>query len=723
MADPIFPDLHPLLEPSSIAVVGASENRGPGRQVLENLAQLGYRGSVYPVNPKYKAVLELPCYPSLRSVYEERGPLDMLAILLGRDSVLPVLEEAAQVGVKAAWAFASGFAEAGTSGKELQGKLLSLCKERNILFCGPNCVGYLNPAKHVGTYSAPAPKEILYGGLGFVAQSGYVCLAMANSGRKIGFSTICSSGNEAVLDATDYMAYLIRQEETKVIGGFIEQFRSPQKLIQVASLARDQGKPLILIKVGKSALAKRATEAHTGALAGADDVQDALFDTLGIIRVHDLEELFETAELLIKYPNPPASGRRAFAFTLSGGIIGLFGDLVEPTGIELPDWSAKGREEVQTHLPPYATVSNPLDAWGYGKIEQTYPVFLRTAAQEDADFLLVLQDLPPNMAAPQVEQYMVPVRAAIEVHRSFGKPVVVLSNTASGLHEEPKAHLDAAGIPLLQGIRPGLKALEKWLDYGERIRNPLSAKDLYAARTTHPSPSWLRDFPKGVLTEVQTKEILRKFGVPCPEEYLCTSLEECLRRAQELGFPVVLKVMSPEVPHKTEAGAVALGIRSADQLKEAYHRILKNVQQYNPTARIDGVLCQRMIEQAIAECFCGVLMDPSFGPAVVFGLGGIWVEVLKNRSIGIPPISFDKAMELIQTTLAYPLLNGFRGKPRGDLESLARMICQVGDLACALGPALQALDMNPILVLPEGQGVYIADALMEVRSERNTLWQ
>lgn len=721
MADSIFPNLRPLLEPSSIAVVGASENRGPGKQVLENLFQFGYGGNVYPVNPKYKAVLDLPCYPNLHSVHEERGPLDMVAILLGRDSVIPVLEEAAQLGVKAAWAFASGFAEAGPPGKELQKKLLSLCKAHNILFCGPNCVGYLNPAHHVGTYSAPAPKEILSGGLGFVAQSGYVCLAMANSGRKIGFSTICSSGNEAVLDATDYMAYLVQQEQTKAIGGFIEQFRSPQKLIQVASLARDQGKPIILIKVGKSALAKRATEAHTGALAGEDDVQDALFDTLGIIRVHDLEELFETAELLIKYPKPPTSGRRVFAFTLSGGIIGLFGDLVEPAQIELPDWSPKGKEIIQAHLPPYATVSNPLDAWGYGKIEETYPGFLKTAAQEEADFLLILQDLPPNMATPQVEQYMVPVRAAIEVYRTFGKPVVVLSNTASGLHEEPKAQLDAAGIPLLQGIRPGLKALKKWLDYGARIRETLSTEDLYATRTTHSSPIWIRDYPGGVLTEVQTKEILRKFNLPCPEEYLCVSLDECLRRARELGFPVVLKVISPDVPHKTEAGAVALGIRTAGQLQEDYHQILKNARLHNPTARIDGVLCQRMIEHPVAECFCGVLMDPSFGPAVLFGLGGIGVEVLKNRSIGIPPISFKKAMELIQKTLAYPLLNGFRGKPRGDLESLARMICQVGDMARTLGPELQALDMNPVLVLPEGQGVYIVDALMILQKSDRTI--
>ncbi len=711
MASSLFPDLHPMMEPASIAVIGASENRGPGRQVLENLFQLGYAGKIYPINPKYSKVLDLPCYPSMQKVYEEQGSVDMLAILLGRDAILPVLEEAAEAGVKAAWAFASGFAEADEEGKALQHRLTDFCKKHRILFCGPNCVGFLNPAKKTGTYSAPAPKEIRAGNLGFVAQSGYVCLAMANSGRGIGFSSICSSGNEAVLDATDYMNYLLEQEETKVVGGFIEQFRYPEKLIHLAQKARDRGKPLVLIKVGKSTLAKRATEAHTGALAGEDDVQDALFEKLGIIRVQDLEELFETAELCIKYPVPP-SGSRVFAFTLSGGIISLFGDLAEPVRLQLPQWSDEGVREVKQHLPPYASVSNPLDAWGYGKIEQTYPAFLKAAAKEEADVLLILQDLPPGMAKPQVEQYMVPVRAAAEVYATYGKPVIVLSNTASGLHEEPKAYLDNAKVPLLQGTRPGLAALEKWLEYGKKLSTPLQVTDLFPLRSKSPSPSWLSEFPKGALSEARSKQLLSRFEIVCSQEYLCSSLEETLQRAEEVGYPVVLKVMSPDVPHKTEAGAVALGVRGPAELKEAYNRIVTNTKTYKPTARIEGVLCQRMIEHPVAECFCGVLVDPSFGPAILFGLGGVWVEVFRNRSVGIPPLTMHEAYEMIRRTFVYSLLNGYRGRPEGDIESLAQLLCKVGDLALTLGKNLQALDLNPVLVLPKGQGVYLADALI-----------
>jgi len=290
-------DLSALLKPSSVAVVGASERLGPGRQVIENLQQLGYCGEIYPVNPKYDSVLGLSCYHSLTVLHASGHPVDMVAILLGRESIIPVLEEAAEIGVRAAWAFASGFAEADALGEGLQCELETLCRENGIAFCGPNCVGYINPIENTAAYSAPMSLTLHAGNIGGVAQSGSICLALANSGRGVGYSLLVSSGNEAVVDSTDYIDYMLDDPQTTVILAFIEQFRRPQRLLKVAKRARELGKPLIVLKVGRSKMAQQATIAHTGALAGTDAIYDAVFRKYGIIRVDSLDEMIETAAI------------------------------------------------------------------------------------------------------------------------------------------------------------------------------------------------------------------------------------------------------------------------------------------------------------------------------------------------------------------------------------------------------------------------------------------
>jgi acyl-CoA synthetase (NDP forming) len=722
-----FPDLHPLLNPASIAVVGASENKGPGRQVIENLRQLGYAGAIYPINPKYETIFGLPCYPSLTAVGEAGLPVDLAAVLLGRDAIVPVLEEGGRIGIKAAWAFAAGFGEAGPEGKELQGRLVRVCGDNNILFCGPNCVGFLNPNGRSGAYSAPAPERILSGGIGIVAQSGYLCIALANSGRELGLSLLCSTGNEAVLDSTDYIAHMVKDPGTRVIAAFIEQFRDPKKLVRVAEAADRAGKPIVLIKVGRSELARSATAAHTGALAGSDDVQDALFKKLGILRVKDLEEMFETAELFSKLQGKLPEGNRIFALTLSGGVISLLGDLSEGMNLKFPGWSEGGKARVAPHLPPFAGISNPLDAWGYGRIEEAYPLCLQAAAEEPAaDIVLVVQDLPNNMASRQVDQYSIVARAAVGVKEKSGKPVIGLSNTAGGLHRETRRIFDEGGVPLLEGTRPALMAVEAWIGYGQRKRRIADmAKENGGAADRGPAggigfggsekPYRIPVESRGPLSEYESKVLLRDFGIPCPDEALCGTAAEAARAAERLGYPVALKVMSRDIPHKTEAKVVALGIADRESLNAAYTTLLRNAAAYNRDARIDGVLCQKMISGAVAEAIVGVIRDPNFGPAVVFGLGGVMVEVLRDRSVGVPPLSRRDALDMIESVKGYSLLTGFRGRPKGDLEATAEIIRRAGDLALALGDRLEALDINPVMIMPEGRGAFPADALVILR--------
>jgi acyl-CoA synthetase (NDP forming) len=714
-----YPDLKPLLAPNSIAVVGASEKPGPGRQVLENLAQLEYQGQVYPVNPGYEKILGMPCFPSLTEIHSAGHSVEMVAILLNRNMVNPVLKEAATIGVRAGWAFANGFGEAGPEGKSLQQELEDICVQNNILFCGPNCVGYLNTNARVGTYSAPAPKSVKPGNLGLIAQSGYLTLSVANSTRGLDFSLLCSSGNEAVVDSTDFISYMLDDTGTDIILAFIEQFRKPERLPELADRAREKGKPIILIKAGRSELAQRATVAHTGAIAGSDDVQDALYKKLGIIRVDDFDEMFETAELFSKLlPNLPA-GDGIFSISLSGGVIGLLADLGEDLNLRYPAWSEEGKKTLLQVLPPYTAIDNPIDVWGYGRIEETYETCLMAAAkEEEADLVLISQDVPGGMAPKQVDQYETVAKAAVKVFQESTKPVVMISNPSVGFHPEISSILDQGKVPLLQGTREGLKAIKSLFSYAEfqrKMRQEIKKQEKLP--TDAPKVDEYMHLGRPVLSEYISKKVITAYGIPCAQEVLCKSAEEAIHAAKDIGYPVALKVISPQIQHKTEAGLIHLNLHDENAVIQAFEELIEKARACDPSVSIEGVLCQKKIEGAVAEAIVGILMDRNFGPAVVFGLGGVMVEILEDRALGIPPLSRSEAREMIERTKASQLLHGFRGSPQADLEALTETLIRIGQLAVDWADRIEALDINPLLIMPEGQGVVAVDALFVLKED------
>ncbi len=711
-------DLQPLFRPDSIAVVGASENPGPGLQVLENLKQLGYAGKVFPINPRYREVLGMRCYPSLTELGQAGERVDMVAVLLGCEWVLSVMEDAAAVGVKAGWAFASGFGEAGPEGRDLQNRLCRLCEEHGIRFLGPNCVGFLNPVSRTGIYSAPAPLAIHSGRIGMVAQSGYICIAVANSVRGLGFSLIASTGNEAVVDSVDCIAYMLEDPQTDVVMAFIEQFRRPDRLWAVAARAREVGKPIIVIKVGRSEIARRATAAHTGSLAGSDDIQDALFRKLGIIRVDDLDEMFETAKLFAGLKGRLPEGGRIFSVTLSGGVISLLADLCEGMPLRFPSWSAAGKKKVQALMPPYIEIANPLDAWGFGRVEETYESCLLAAAGEpEADLVLVAQDVPPGMSARQMEQYSVVARSAVTAVVHTQKPIVLLGNTSTGFHPRIARMLEEGGVPILQGTREGLKAIVHLVRYAGQRRAGMQIAETGAEGAVAPTEAGIV-LPAGgekVLTEYLSKKVLAAYGIPCTREILCPDVEAALVAAREIGFPVALKVMSSQILHKTDAGVISLGIADEKAVRQAWPQLMAKAAAFDPDACIDGMLVQEMAATPIAEVIVGLIRDPNFGPAVMFGSGGVLVEVLRDYSLGIPPLTLAEARDMIESTRGYRLLTGFRGHPKGDLEALADVLVRVGRLAVSEADRIEALDINPLLVYPEGQGVLAVDAFLALR--------
>lgn len=707
-------DLRPLLEPASIAVVGASEHPGPGRQVLENLQQLGYEGDVYPVNPKYKQVLGRECYSSLNDVYQGGHRVEFVAILLGRDRVLPVLEEAAAIGARAAWAFASGFVEAGPEGKALQHRLEHFCRQNQIAFCGPNCVGLLNPVEKVGTYSAPISPSLCPGTIGAVVQSGSICLALANSDRGLGYSLLVSSGNEAVVDSTDYISYMLEDSNTDVVLAFIEQFRRPKRLIEVACRARDVGKPIIVLKVGRSELAKQAAITHTGALTGTDAVYDALFKKYGIIRVNSLDEMLETAAALVGLKGNLPAGNKVGMITVSGGEIGLIGDLTEELDVEFPDWSTKAAQTFQDALPPYSNISNPLDAWGNGKVEQTYPPSMAAAAgEENIDLVVVSQDAPEGLAPAQVDQYAIVAQAAVDVAKKSGKPIVAISNLSGGLHPGLRRILENGGVPLLQGTQEGLCAVHHVIDYAKFLQGCAVAR----LNTGERKGAGFLGRDTKILMEDEAKKLLSEYNIPCTREVLCHTADEAIDAFRKIGMPVAVKLISPEIPHKTEAGIVRLNIEHETDLRRAYRQVMENALRYTPDAKIMGVLVQEMITAVVVEVIMGISKDADFGPIVLFGLGGTAVELFEDRVLGIPPLSRDEAIEMIYQTRASRLLQGFRGKPVGDESALVDVLVQVGQLASHWSDRIHALDINPLLVLPAGQGVVAVDALIEMESD------
>jgi acyl-CoA synthetase (NDP forming) len=463
-------DLNPLLKPKAIAVVGASERFGAGALVIENLQALGFQGKIIPINPRYRELFGFPCFPSLAEVPKDEK-IDCVAILLGYQQVKRVLEQAAKRNIHGAWAFASGFAEAGPEGAKLQEELKQVCTENEIQFCGPNCIGYANLHDRVGTYSAPISPTLRKGGVSAVAQSGSVILALANSNRGIGFNFLISSGNEAVVDLTDYIDFLLEEERTEVIITFVEAIRRPEAFIRACTRAAELGKPIIAVKVGRSEMARQVALSHTGALTGREGVQEALLKKLGVIRVDDLDQLLETAETFARCRKRLPKGNGVGAIAVSGGEIGLISDLAEGLSLRFVPLSSKAQVELRRRLPSFTAIGNPLDGWGSGDLLETYPACLEVLAKEEkVDLILVSQDSPPGMAEKQVNQYADVARAAVKAAES-GKPVIALSHVSGGLDSTIRKILEEGSVPFLQGTREGLQAVHHLIEYARFRRN------------------------------------------------------------------------------------------------------------------------------------------------------------------------------------------------------------------------------------------------------------
>jgi len=704
-------DLSPLMKPGSVAVVGASQRMSRATRVVANLQRFGYAGRIYPINPKYAEVLGLPCFPDLAST---PAPADVVVVAIPAAEVPELLAGAVDVGVRAAVILSSGFAEAGPAGKARQAALEKLAADRGLLVCGPNCYGVFNLRAAVATFSADLAEPLRPGPVGLVSQSGGFSHAIAEhlmQQRRVGLSYIVSCGNQCGVTVEEYAEFLVEDDETQVIGLFVEGFKQPKKLSQVAARAKERGKAIVALKVGQSENAREAMLAHTGSLAGTPEVVAAALAQWGIVRVESLNEMLDTLALLAA-AGGHRRGWRVTVLSGLGGECGRLSDAAERARVELPPLSATSIAELRSFMPDFANPRNPLDGTGaMYENPELFPRLLDVALRDDATDVLAV-NLRANVPRPggwaPSRQFAESIARAVA--HGGDRLVACFSSFAGGdLDPEVVSTLAAAGVPFLEGTETALAALRHAREHRRFLDAPADDPRPPAASAARVPVAGRR----GALGHAEAMDLLRGFGIPLADTLSVAGADAAVAAAERLGYPVVVKVDSPDIAHKTDVGGVRVGCADAGQVGRAGEEILAEAARRSPGARIDGLLVQRMVAGG-TEMIVGVKRDAVFGPAVVCGLGGVLVELLRDVSIRVPPFGLRTAHQMLGELRGAGLLAGARGRPPADVGALADVLARVAALAHALGTRLVALDLNPVLVLPEGRGAVAVDWLIEL---------
>ena len=689
--------MNAIFRPSAVAIMGASPSSAYARDTLRNLRTLGYTGPVYAVNPKYDEFEGMPCYPSLAAVPER---VDLATIVTSARSAVGLLDQAGAHGVRAATIYAMGFGEpADTGDGTLEDELRRIAKRYAMAVIGPNCMGFMAPAFGVGTYFGVVPDvERSSGGTAVITHSGSVGSALLASTDRFGIGVLVSTGNEAVTTAGEYLEYLVEDPRVTSVALFLEQIRNPQRFAAAALRALELGKPVIALKVGRTEASRANVVAHSGALAGSERVNSAFLDRCGIREVRSLGEMVETI-VAFGQSHPPS--RTGVGFVVgSGGELSMALDLAEPIGIEFPPLSAQTRERIVTELGAWArTMANPADVWGPIPYESCYrSVLSALGSQDDIGALVVSSDgtRPHWQPTPTIAVNL--ARFGVDAQEQTGKPVFILCNLNAHLREEVLEVLRPAGVPALEGTEHGLRALHHWLSWHARRRAP---------RPSIPPPVVPIALPPGAgaLDEVASKQLLRAAGFAAPREVLVAPDGDLVTAARQIGYPLVLKAVSEAITHKSDLGLVRTGIGGPEQLADAATQMLRIAPDLAGFLLVEQVNGHR-------ELILGVQRDPQFGATVVLGAGGVLAEVLDDAVVGFPPLSKADAERMIDGLRTRGVLGPWRGLPAADRGALVDAVQAMGTFALAAGDRLESAEINPLAVLPEGQGVLALDGLV-----------
>lgn len=700
-SSPPSPSLRALLEPRSIAVLGASERPSIGRSIIESLGRLGYEGAIYPINARYEELLGFKCYPS---VLDLPASPDVVAYCIGSAQLLESARQLAERGARGLVVYDGGFAERDDSGRKLQDDVAAICREAGIALCGPNCMGILNPAARSTSYLAAVRDPAgLAGNVGLVAQSGSICNGMLTDLRRFGFSLVISSGNEAVVSTAAYLEHLIDDPATKVIATFTETVREPERYVAALDRAATKGKPVIVLKVGRSDRTRRAIQSHTGGLAGETRVFSEVLRAHRAIEVQDLDELTEVVAVCqgTRWPR----GRRIGVTMGSGGQMELILDLATSIGLDLPPLSATDRAEAERVIGPITGDGNPLDYWGNGKFHTNLPHALATLAKSDAyDAVVYCLDTHDGQPMVQPDRLLEYAQILAEASDRSEKPHYLMNMRPGVMHSPQIELLRRHGVPVIGGTRQGLRAIDRM---GRRAM---------ALARPRPMPQRKPSLTLGrrSINELESKRLLAAQGLPVTRERLVGSLREAEQAAAEIGYPVVLKAVSDGIPHKSELGLVALGLATRGALSEAWTLLNRRVDDAGRRGGLTGMLVQEFVQSGL-EVFAGISRDPDFGMTIAFGIGGIDIERTRDFALRLLPLREGDAEAMIAETGAATLLQAYRGKPAADREALIACLYALAEFAVIEAEALAEIDLNPIKVLPVGEGCRIVDALIVTR--------
>jgi acyl-CoA synthetase (NDP forming) len=686
----IFPDLHRLVEPTSIAVIGASEREGSqGKRLFDNIVlHSDFDGALYPVNPAYAEIGGVPCWPSVAQI--PAGSIDLALVMVNAALVLDTLAQCADRGIPFAIVMTSGFAETGGAGVVLEQRIAALCRATGLRVYGPNCPGFVNIRSRLGLTFSPAFKDDLNSGpIGLATQGGGLGRNVLQAlGHGAGVSLWFSAGNEADLGLPDFVAHMARDPRIRVIAVLMEGIKDGPRLIAALRLAREEGKPVVILKIGRSDYGVLAAQSHTASLAGSADVNSAVFRQYGAVEVNDLHELAATSRLLANgLARGPAAG--LCVFTFSGGTAAIAADIVGAAGLALVTLQEATSVRLQGLLPSFASVANPLDTTADILRDEALVEQCLRAVCDDPGVSVLLFPIPMDYGPITLRMAEAMVRVSRETDTAI-VPIWMSRRLGSGWQ-----HLEEQGLMPFFSLSDAVGVLGKLLPR----RETASAPPLHASRRT-------------TLSEIEGKELLRRAGIAVPAGRLATSAEEAVACANALGFPVVMKVVSADIAHKTEAGGVKLGIDSEAAVRQGFAEIGRSVSAYRPHAHIEGVLVEKMYGDAGVEVLIGVHRDEAFGLVMTFGLGGVLVEVLKDVTHRALPVLPEEAGAMVREIRGHALLQGVRGGAPADVAALEALLVQVSDFAIAMGDRLLELDINPVWVGPAGQGAVPLDALV-----------
>jgi acetyltransferase len=695
-----------LFKPRSVAVVGASRDPSKvGHAVLKNIVDSGYKGRVYPVNPKADSVLGLTAYRSVLDIPDE---VDLAVIVIPAQNVPDVMEECGKKGVKFSVVITAGFKEIGGEGIEREKKLLEIARRYGVKVVGPNCLGIIDMYTPINATFGPHPQR--KGGIAFVSQSGALLTAILDWSSRvgIGFSNIVSLGNKADLNEIDFIEYLGENPETKVILLYLESISDGRRFIQIASTV-SRKKPIVLLKGGITEAGARAALSHTGAMAGGATALKAALKKAGVILVSSLSELFDIAIAFANQPIP--QGSRVGIVTNAGGGGVVTSDLAILKGLRLASLSSSTIDILRKSLPPMAAIYNPVDVLGDARADRYRVAIENLLKDPNVDALITI--LTPQAVTEPEET----AKAIIELNKLYHeKPIVSVFIGGERVEKAVKLLIDN-GIPVYDMPEKAVVALSGMSTYRElrdylgKIAESIEVYDIDRSTALAIIRKALEENRK-VLLESEAKDLVKSYGISVAPTKLAKNEEEAVEIANAIGYPIVLKIASPDITHKSDVGGVFMNIRSDEEVREAFRNIIVNVRRYAPNASIHGVVVQKMVPKG-REVIIGTTKDPVFGHIVMFGLGGIYTELFKDVSFRLAPLSLYEAREMIMETKAYTLLKGFRGEPAADIPSVINTLIRVSKLITDI-PQIVEMDINPLFVYEEGAGALAIDVKIVV---------